>query len=248
VGVHGDERFGVAVVKALIPALRIRSGTVVILPGNPRAIRKNVRYTETNLNRLFKANVPTHQKRSYEWRRAQILKKYLDSADVLLDIHGSFTPRSLPFLICEQSGFNLAGQLPFPMVVSGFDDNQPGGTDCYMNRIGKIGICAECGYLGDPEAKNIAKKTILAFLSARGHIRARKTSRRKQQRKQIEYMYLTKTSRFKLAKAFKDFEPIKKAQLIGKDGDEEIRSKKAGFVLFARDGLPANDEAYLFGV
>src|SRR3989338_642868 len=103
VGVHGDEVCGVRALGRVLPALAIEKGTVFFGYGNPRAIEKGVRYTEQNLNRMFKddAALSLKEKMSYEYDRAQYLKKYLDQAGALLDVHASFTPASKPFLICE---------------------------------------------------------------------------------------------------------------------------------------------------
>src|ERR1700674_4153678 len=94
VGVHGDEKCGVEAINKILPNLQIEKGRVLIAYGNPRAIELNIRFTEANLNRMFKSNdhLSESDKKSYEYKRAQFLKKYLDQADALLDVHASFTP------------------------------------------------------------------------------------------------------------------------------------------------------------
>src|SRR3989344_3574099 len=79
-GVHGNEKCGVLALRELLPKLSIEKGTVLIGFGNPRAIARNVRFTESNLNRMFKKDslLSSEDKKSYEYRRAQFIKKYLN--------------------------------------------------------------------------------------------------------------------------------------------------------------------------
>ncbi len=248
VGVHGDEVCGVRALDALLPVLKIEKGTVWFGYGNPRAIERGVRYTEQNLNRMFKddAALSLKERMSYEYDRAQYLKEYLDRAGALLDVHASFTPDSKPFLICEPNATGIAECLPVDMVVSGFDAIQPGGTDYYMNKIGKTGICIECGYLGDPASTQRACDGIIAFLKARGHL-LNDIQPQAQSIIRMKEMYLTKTDSFGLARQFLDFEEIFGGEVIGIDGLEKIRAGSNGFMLFARDRNQKGDEAFLFG-
>ena len=247
-GVHGDEKCGVIALGKLLPGLRIERGRVWFGYGNIGAIKANKRFVSCNLNRMFKNSnlFSGEEKKSYEYKRAQFIKKYLDCADALLDVHASFTPNSKPFVICEKNAKEIVKYLPVSLVVSGFDKVEPGSTDGYMNDIGKIGICMECGYLGDVKAVKMARRGILSFLQARGHLK-KKVKPRKQTHVCVYYLYKTKTNKFTLAKAFKDFEKIAKGQIIGIDGNKEVRAKKSSIILFARNRKLANDEAFLLG-
>lgn len=54
-----------------------------IVIGNPEAVMMNTRFTETDLNRSFDAKVP----RSYEEKRAEMLKQRFKQYDEVYDIH-----------------------------------------------------------------------------------------------------------------------------------------------------------------
>lgn len=248
VGVHGNERCGVEAIQKLLPKLRIDKGTVHIGYGNPRAIEQGVRFIEVNLNRMFKSDdtLSVEQKNSYEYGRAQYLKEYMDQADVLLDIHASSNSESRIFAICESNADEIIKYLPVPLIVSGFDTIQPGGTDWYMNMIGKIGICVECGYLADPSATIVAEESILNFLVARGH-NIGKTNRQEQRRIHVYELYYSKTDSFKLTKVFYDFEEINKGDVIGIDGEESVVVEKDSIILFAHDRDKRGEEAFLLG-
>lgn len=247
-GVHGDERCGVEILKKTLLNLEIASGRVLFGYGNPKAIEVNRRFTEANLNRMFKdtTQLSKDEKQSYEYARAQFLKTYLDQADALLDIHASFTPRSTPFIICEMNAKDIVKYLPVDLVVSGFDNVEPGGTDHYMNRTGKIGICVECGYLNDPKSIQTAEESIIAFLKARGHL-PNNIPPKKQSHIRVYDLYTTETNNFTLSKPFNDFEELLKDQIIGTDGKNDVFAQKESVILFARNVQEAGDEAFLLG-
>ena len=165
---------------------------------------------------------------------------------MLLDIHASFTPNSRPFIICEENANGVIEYMPVNLIISGFDKVEPGGTDYYMNSIGKIGICVECGYLGNPESAEIAEKSIFAFLKARGHM-PNDLIRNKQSYMRMYDLYITKTNAFVLSRQFNDFEEVLDGQIIGIDGEKEVKAEKDSVILFARNREQVGDEAFLLG-
>jgi len=200
---------------------------------------------------MFKPDnlISDEQKSSYEYERAQYLKTLMDEADALLDIHASFTPESKPFLICEKSAFSVAAQLPFDTIVSGFDAVEPGGTEHYMNQLGKIGLGSECGYLGDSVSTKRAVALIQDFLFARGHtLSGSGLTKTQQKHYKIRSLYSTKTEKFVLTRQFADFENIQEGDVIGYDGDEAIQADTDGMILFARNREKIGEEAFLLGV
>lgn len=247
-GVHGDERGGIEALKKIIPTLQIDKGRVFLGYGNPRAIEQNRRLTEVNLNRMFKADslLTNEEKNSYEYERAQFIKKYLDQADALLDLHASSILNSKTFIICEANANSIAEFFSTDLVVSGFDELEPGGTDYYMNCSGKIGICLECGYTKDQKSITVAEENIFAFLKARGHIVSDLATQKKFY-VQMNKKYFTKTNNFILSKQFENFETVEENQLIGIDGQEEVRSGCKGIILFAHSTGEVGSEAFLLG-
>lgn len=247
-GIHGDEKCGVEALQNILPNLQIEKGKVFIGYGNPRAIENNQHYTEVNLNRMFKEDdsLDKEEKESYEYQRAQFLKTYLDAAEVLFDIHASRTPQSKPFVICEANANGIVEYLPVDLIVSGFDQVEPGGADYYMNSIGKIGICIECGYLGNDNSTKIAQESIIAFLKARGHI-SNDIAPKNQSYIRMNDLYLTKTDNFTLSKPFADFEEIVKGRVVGLDGENEVKTREDGVILFARNRGQIGAEAFLLG-
>lgn len=247
-GVHGDEKCGVEAFQKILSTLTIDKGRVIFVYGNPRAIVANQRFVEANLNRMFKhpEDLSQEEKESYEYGRAQFLKQHLTQADALLDIHASSIPDSKRFAICEKNAMTIAQYLPVDLVVSGFDAVEPGATDWYMNSIGTIGICLECGYTQDLQTTRIAEESIFAFLKAREHIPNTCTPQ-KQSYVHMFKKYYAKTNSFVLSKPFENFEVVAKNQRIGIDGNEEISAENKCVILFAHNGTKMNDEVFLLG-
>jgi len=250
-GVHGNEVCGIKAFKKIIPKLEIERGTVHFIIGNPKAVKANKRYIGFNMNRLFiKKSFPEKIRKTYEYSKAQDIKKFLNESDALLDIH-STTNKSEPFIICEKRSFNVAKSLPkeFKKIVYGFDGIEPGGTDGYMNKQGKIGICIECGQHLDKKSITIAIKAIQIFLENRKHINFSKVKNpsTKKQIIQINSIYNTKTNSFVLSKTFNDFTPIKKGEIIGVDGNTVVYAKNNSIILFAHSSSVKGSEGFLLG-
>jgi len=248
-GTHGDEACGIRALERIIPSLKIKRGRVFLGYGNPRAIERNIRFTETNLNRMFKedALLSEKEKKSYEYGRSRFLMGYLDRSGALLDLHASFVPKSRAFIICNDNARETVKYLSPDTVLSGLDDIEPGGTDCYMNRSGKMGICVECGYLGDGSSVDRAEEAVIGFLAARGHIEADAKIYPSKSHIKAYKLYITKTDSFVLSKNFEDFETILKGGSIGMDGKEEVKAVKDSIILFARDRKAKGEEAFVLG-
>ncbi len=140
-GIHGNEDVGVKMIDKLCEKLEIDTGTVYLAYGNLEAIKKNKRFTETNLNRCFDED---NGCKTYEEKRAQELMSVLDKCEALLDLHSFTNPYGEPFAICEENAFDIARQFDVGVVSSGWS-KMGGGNDGYMYNQGKVGICLECG-------------------------------------------------------------------------------------------------------
>jgi len=248
-GIHGNEKCGIDAIMKVLPNLKIARGRVFFIYGNPQAININRRFVGADLNRMFQNSkmLSKSDRGSYEYKRAQFLKKYLDKAEVLLDLHASSIVKSKPFIICEKNAKEIIKYLPIDAVVSGFDKIGPGGTDYYMNKIGKIGVCVECGYLTGSKSTKIAEKSIFAFLKSVGHIKNNIIPYQKKHYIKIYKRYLSKTDKFVLAKPYKNFEIVKRGQLIGTDDKEKIKAKKNSLILFAHNLKKMGEEAFILG-
>lgn len=249
VGVHGNEPCGPDALKKILPTLKLDAGTLYIILANPRALKEKVRFTEFNLNRAFKdtSEYKASIKKTYEYKRAQYIKRILNNVEATLDLH-STKNKSDPFIICEKNALSLVSNFPkrITRTVSGFAKVQPGATDDYMYRHGKIGITVECGMHTDKRASNIAEQAIMTFLKNRGHIKDKKINTIKSNREHltVKKLYITKTN-FVLAKEQDDFVWIKKGYVIGFDGTKKIIAPYDSYLLFAHNCNNSDMEAFL---
>lgn len=246
-GVHGDETCGVVAIDSL-RKLRIKKGKLILIYGNPLAIERGVRFVDENLNRLFcqDHDLSEKVKRSYEYRRSRQILPYLDTADYVLDLHASFTPASKPFIICEQNAREYVQYLPQSLICYGFTRLEPGGSDGYMNRSGKVGICIECGYLKDKGTADAATHAANVFLQTVAMVDGPSLLLNQSQAYVEAYdLYYTQTDNFRLCRLFADFEPIKQGEIIAYDADVAIESELDQQILFATDANRPLAEGFL---
>lgn len=115
-GLHGDEPTGVAVARyfQLHPHVGITS-----IVGHEEAIRQNIRYIETDLNRSFQPRVIV----SLEEKIAADLKKTMQAMDMIIDIHNTrgdsttcaittMKPNALQFSLAKYFGFEKLVVMP----------------------------------------------------------------------------------------------------------------------------------------
>lgn len=246
-GVHGNELAGIMAIDAVKDSMKIERGKVILIYGNPRAIELGVRKTEQNLNRMFRDDCTEVEKLSYEYKRAVEIRAWLDQADLCLDLHASYSSETVPFAFTEENGMGMVGKFPVKYVCSNIDAFEKGGTDGYMNGRGKIGICVECGYLGDREALGVALRCIEVVLEEMGMVERRVA---REERSSVEYLkvtdlYVSQTDHFRLVQQWADFAKIPAGVVIGYDDSSAVKYQKEFFILFARDLNEKGGEAFL---
>ena len=166
-GIHGNEPAGVKVLK-LLEKIKPVSGTLYLIHGNPNAIAKGKRFTEENLNRVFHN---TNGKK-YEHVRGREIRKILKKCDALLDIHGyrETWGISKPLIICEVGSIKTAKKLGVKTISYNWKKFHKGSSDHYMDKIGKTGICIECGPNEDKKSYKIGLEVAERFLAFFGII------------------------------------------------------------------------------
>lgn len=254
--VHGDETCWVEVLNILRKKLQITQWQVFLMYWNLEAIKKEKRQTDYNLNRMFQNenNYSKVEKESYEYTRAQVIKKYLSESDAGLDLHSSPSKGSPAFIICEDNAQEIIKNFPFKNICSWFDNVEPGWTDFYMNSIWKIWICVECGNHNDSLASQNAMNSVIKFLifyniiDDKNLLQVELNIDEKNINKQYfnaTRAYITQTNNFIIPRDFSDFEKVSKWELIWKDWEEEILSDGDSYLLFARSRNQKWVEAFI---
>lgn len=254
-GVHGNETSGFNVVRDLMNwGLDIVCGKVILIVGNPRAIEKNVRFTEENLNRCFRSLTKEEllipkQNRSYELNRAQDLIPYLNQMDSLLDLHEFDYSDTDPFIICERNALETARLIGAPIISFGWSKSEPGGSDGYMFEKGKEGICYELGDLNKP-SPNIERghDVVKRFLSAHGLLNTSFDPLYDSPiYVQTDYAHKRTGNSFVLGRKFKTFERLKMGELIATEDDSKIFANENDVIIFPKPDPVINTEAFTIG-
>lgn len=247
--VHGNEPCGVEALKNLLPVLNIKKGKVTCVLANPAAYKDSARGTESNLNRVFENDeiLSKEDIGSYEYKRSKFLTKFLKDADYLLDVHSYYNKRGQPFVICEPKSFDIVKNFDVNIVLSGLDEIHQGSTDRFMNSIGKYGICIECGQHDDSSSIGVAEDSIKRFLSNLGMIDGFDFVTNTEMRyANAEYMHISKVN-FKPSREYKNFEKIKKGEVLGTDGGDNVIAPYDGFIVFCNELDESGEEAFVFG-
>lgn len=239
-GIHGNEKAGVLGLDFLSSNLVVEAGTVYFVYANPPAISENVRQVNLNLNRLFHRELVGSD---YEFARAQELMDILDSCDALLDLHSYNSQSGEAFVIAENNAKDFFSKLDVSIVAQGFGD-MGYGTDDYMYRNGKIGICLECGTSNKfEEFVPFAVKSTKQFLSHYGAIsEIIESAQRSQKHYKVKAMHKKYSETFAFSKTFLDFEvlPVDKPFII--DGSVSVTAELGDIIMFPRPDVSIGEE------
>ncbi|HYD61498.1 MAG TPA: succinylglutamate desuccinylase/aspartoacylase family protein [Noviherbaspirillum sp.] len=180
--VHGNEFCGPAAIARLLADLdngvvALQRGTLRLMPiANPRAYAQKVRFVERNLNRYL---YPKEEKRHYEDYLDPVICDFLDSADVLLDLH-SYASQGGPFVFLGGSQSRpeevaYARALGVRDFVCGWSeafgsggkggDKESQGTTEYARANGALAVTLECGHHHNADAADIGYRAILRALA-----------------------------------------------------------------------------------
>lgn len=173
-GVHGDEVSGVHAIEKLFfdffsGTKVLERGAVTLARANAIALAAERRYVKHNLNRLFRIDYgPDIDRSSYEFRRAQELKKILEKCDYFLDLHSAPIAQE-PFLVAERDAVDFFAKLGIKRIMTGwskFSSGSIGGdAENYANAHGATSATLESGSHFDKRSNDVAYRTVLAFLS-----------------------------------------------------------------------------------
>jgi predicted deacylase len=243
---------------------RIARGRLMLIPiCNPRAHEEDKRYIERNLNRYL---VPMETPDSYEAGLANILCRYFVACDALLDLH-SYTIGGAPFIsyrgeTSEERAF--AASLGVRDLLTGWEtvyakmgrgrltspDEATGGPE-YARRHGAVAVTLECGQHKDPRAAEVAYQGILNALQhfnmvgGEGCKPAEAPPPRHIEMTHVFY----RDEGGELAKNWKNFEPLKKGEVVAKYPDgKSIVAPFDCYVVMPKENCPVGEEWFYFGV
>lgn len=246
-GVHGDERAGILAFKNLLKTCKPTRGSIFFILGNLRAVQKNVRFTESNLNRCFIPNIIGD---SYEQKRAREIMPILDACDALLDLHGFKDTAGDPVSICDEPSVKVARKLLPPIVSTGWGDAEPGGSDTYMHMQGKIGITVECGPIADSASNGrlVAEVAVHQFLKYFGMIDTPiPFSTKKKKHVQVHYAVKRTSENFTLREGMHNFQELSRGEVYGQQDGQDFVAEAGDVIIFPRPHQLIGHEAFIIG-
>ena len=164
-GMHGNERAPIDAGTRLVGDFQrgevsLSSGTLLLICGNPVASRENERWSQNgnDLNRCFHRDMLAREPEFYEERRAQEIVGWLEEtgAEVLVDFHCTVEPGNR-FLMQHPPAQDPAHRAVVRLLEAEVMLSDPElffgsvSLDEWMSTRGRVGICYETGWLGDPE-------------------------------------------------------------------------------------------------
>lgn len=265
-GIHGNEPSGVFALRRIFEELEKTkpeiNGAIVGVTGNLEALKKGVRFIDEDLNRTWtKENIDNHITDTSEKREmfdiisilekfplAQYTKRYF------LDCHTTSSD-SLPYISVQDVNDNYKWADEFPTyIIRGFSDIVFGCIDHYMSRTGLTGFVFEGGQHTSKTSILNHEGVIWLALKHSGILKfsqLKKTPdavdhlmKMKNQQKTFEILYrhgLNDDDTFKMEAGYKNFQKIKKDELLAMHNGEEIRSKWDAYIFMPLYQAQGND-------
>lgn len=158
---HGDEGFSIEVLDELerkYPKDKYGYDRII---GNPKALVRNARFIEKDLNRSAPGNLRSEV---YEKRRAAEIMKITKNFDCVVDLHGANTKCGVVIIICKPtlSNFALATMFNIKRIVVWYETKRPSGP--LTQFCLPLGFEIECGPKTDPKIKKELGKVLKDFL------------------------------------------------------------------------------------
>lgn len=251
-GIHGNEKAGVTALQKVFKEFTAETinGTVYGILGNLKALEKNQRYLEEDLNRIWtnnqlrniphKANLNAEEKEQKEL--FALLHHIIENHSgpfYFIDFHTT-SSKTLPFITINDAIINrkFSSQFPVPIVL-GIEEYLNGPMLSYINALGYVSLGFESGQHEEQEAIVNCLSFIyltMAFTKAIDSTKIKdytkyynqlKTASKKQDKVfEIVYLHTIKQEEdFKMKNGFKSFEDIKKNTVLATSNNKPVFSK-----------------------
>ena len=257
-GIHGNEPVGVQAVEQLIKDLEKQeiTGTITLAIGNPQALEQDVRFVETDLNRLFGEEIEELKNKPesnllLEEKRALELEPLLKEADYLLDLH-STNKASVPFIYTKDTPKHLeiASLFGVEYIVSMQPElkSEMGGrcADNCVDRHGGVGTTYESGWNKDANSTETVYNNTKKYLSHLGvcftdqqHDLSTDTA----MRLSIFDIITATTDSFLFEKDWSNFDTVSAGQSIAQDGEKPVVVDQDSFIIFPKVSIQAGSVA-----
>lgn len=253
-GIHGNEKAGVTALKTVFNEFTEEDikGTVYGILGNLKALEKNQRYLDEDLNRIWtreqlqtimqKVNLNTEEKEQKELFTLlnEIIQKN-SGPFYFIDFHTT-SSKTLPFITINDAIINRKFSNMFPVpIVLGIEEYLNGPLLSYINELGYVSLGFESGQHEDEVAiancisfihltmvfsNALDIEKVIGFPIHYNQLKSQ--SKNLDQIFEIIYLHrIQEDEDFKMKQGFKSFQDIKKKTILATSNNKPIYSKKS---------------------
>ena len=271
-GIHGNEPSGVRALKRVASELKKKqirvNGRIVFLAGNTRALNRDVRFLDTDLNRhwteekIARNRVDGFGGTVEDKEQAELLviiDRVLDSARnevFALDLH-STSSESTPFAMVGDTIRNRTFAEKFPVTfLLGIEEQLDGTILEYLNELGVVTLGFEAGQHTTGEADRNQEALIWAALRNSGlvppdaveekYFDYLKKAMGRQQIIEIRHRHaIASGDGFSMQPGYRNFQPIRKGETLAQDQRGPITAAEGGMILMPLYQDQGNDGFFL---
>lgn len=259
-GLHGNEPSGVIGLERVIERLRPESdrlkGCLVGLRGNRRALARDCRFVDRDLNRIWRAAEVARVREAQSFESVedeemaeldQQIETVLERARgnvYLLDLHSTSGPGA-PFVVFEDTLPNRAFALRFPVtLVLGIEEELSGTLSDFMAEKGVRTVGFEAGQHREEAAGARAEAAVWIALATAGIVARSRPEVRQAHRLlddargdlphvvEVRYRHpVVPADGFRMQPGYMSFQTIEAGEKLADDSRGEIVSPEAGRVL-----------------
>jgi len=275
-GLHGNEPAGIYAAERVLRELHARRprmrGRVVALAGNLRALERDQRYLESDLNRIWRAEVVARvasQPPTADSPEEGELRELVDALNrwlgephervVFLDLHTT-SAGGAPFLCMGDTLQNrhVALGVPIPLIL-GLEEVIHGSLLEFVGERGHAAVAIEGGQHIDPLTIDHHEAGLWLVLLAGGalapgdvpDLAAKRELLERASRgvpPVVEVVHRQETTdddEFVMEPGYRNFQPVRRGELLARDRRGEIRAHRRGRVLLPRYQGQGNDAFFL---
>lgn len=259
--IHGNEPSGLLAMRKIAPVLeslaeRLR-GRVFLIAGNTRALNRDIRYIDADLNRHWtsetielnrpESTILTNRAEDREQRELlEIFDRIFVSAKnevYALDLH-STSAESTPFAMIGDTLRNRAFARKFPAtILLGIEEQLNSTILEYINNLGAVTLGFEAGEHKQKTAVDNQEALIWLSLYHSGCLSAEDVGVERHEATLREAMgrpriieirhrhAIMPEDEFEMKPGYENFQPVKKGEVLAKDRNGEIVARETGLIL-----------------
>lgn len=259
--IHGNEPSGLLAMRKMAPALETLAdrlnGRVYLIAGNTRALNRDVRYVDADLNRHWtvetvemnrpESTILTNRAEDREQRELLAIfnKIFLTAKDEVyaLDLH-STSAESTPFAMIGDTLRNREFARRFPAtILLGIEEQLNSTILEYINNLGAVTLGFEAGEHKQKTAVDNQEALIWLALFHSGCISADDVNVERHERTLREAMgrariieirhrhAIDSEDDFEMEPGYENFQPVKKGEALAKDRKGRIHAIETGLIL-----------------